>query len=256
MNLPILPAQPGCTNCDLHTGCKSVGLPSLWIENSLAPAPDVPAVVFVGQNPGYHEDVAGEIFVGKTGGLVRGASVNGKWYDGGYVDGISLRTRASVYLTNTVRCWTVADAKPSAKQIKACVPYLLSDLESIAALHRSVSVVLMGDVAVKGWFKVLFRTKGDKTSLKKAFKRNAHAYTLPSGRTVTLFSTFHPAYILRNINYAHAVDLHMSMLDRHLSGTITSVSTPHIILPRNPITCPAKPSKLTSSPPPSPSVAS
>lgn len=245
LSLPVLVERKAdCTLCELcdqsggatsESGDRiivplSVGLPSLLLSDSLPPSPSVPAVVFIGQNPGYSEDIASEIFVGRSGVMVRGGSAAGVQSDtGGYVDGIDLRRRASVYLTNAVRCWTAGDKKPKPKHIKACLPYLLADLEAIAAVHPLVVLILMGDTAVQAWFKYHLKGKGKKLSLTRAFSFNGHTFSLPSSAKVVTFTTYHPAYVLRSVNYAFAVHDHFEVLNRFLDGIITPRSKPRIV---------------------------
>jgi len=148
---------------------------------------------------------------------------------GGYVDGIGLRSRASVYLANAVRCWTVGDKKPKPKHLKACLPYLIADLEAIAAVHSLTVLILMGDTAVQCWHKYHLGTKGEKLSLNRAFSLNGSLHPLPSGLEVVTFATYHPAYVLRSVNYGYAVHDHMEMVNRLLDGIITPRSKPRIV---------------------------
>ena len=66
------PNHSDCTRCPLHEEAKTVGHATLWLEDSRPPSPSADALVWLGQNPGYHEDKLGTPFIGRSGILLRG----------------------------------------------------------------------------------------------------------------------------------------------------------------------------------------
>lgn len=161
----MLPARPDCTRCDLHTsGCVNVGVPTVWLEESLPPNRGTPAVVFVGAYPSYYEDLNNTPFFqgAPAGALLRHA----------YIGGINLTARASIYLANAVRCRTgLGDPDPSDKQRKACAPHLFEDLRSIESVHAPapLHLIALGSIATQSIFK---------KTIRKASQLNGLEFTL------------------------------------------------------------------------------
>lgn len=223
-----------CTGCDLHEvpGVENVGIPSVWLEGSKEPGPNTDAVVFIGQNPGWEENVQGLPMVGRTGQMVRVA----------LTDGINLRERASVYLTNAVRCWTVGNEKPKKRCIKACVSHSYADLQQIARTHKGgrICLMLLGATATDLFYQYLARSPGKHkdVSLTEAFSHNGQAHTLTLGDEVCtfhVFATFHPAAAMREPNLNHAIHDHMGLLDRFLAGVPAPVTKVVLSPPRYPV---------------------
>lgn len=84
-------------------------------------------VMFIGEGPGYHEDVQGRPFVGPA----------GKFLDE-LLHSIGLQ-RDRVYITNVVKCRPPANRDPAPNEISACAPYLDRQL---AILQPKVIVTL------------------------------------------------------------------------------------------------------------------
>lgn len=76
-------------------------------------------IVFVGEAPGYWEDIEGKPFVGSAGKLLEEAIRKA---------GLS---RESVYITNIVKCRPPENRDPRPEEIKACGPYLDEQLDLI-----------------------------------------------------------------------------------------------------------------------------
>jgi DNA polymerase len=76
-------------------------------------------VVFVGEAPGYHEDVQGIPFVGSAGKLLSEL-----------LESIGIR-REDVYITNVNKCKPPENRTPTAVEIKACKPFLENQIEII-----------------------------------------------------------------------------------------------------------------------------
>jgi uracil-DNA glycosylase family protein len=140
-NLPKLrEAAAGCKACDLwKTGTQTV-----FGEGSKSAA-----IVFVGEQPGDKEDLAGEPFVGPAGRLLDQAlSASG-------ID------PAGVFRTNAVKHFRFSGTRgkqrihrgPSRTHVTACRPWLLAEL----AVVRPRGVVLLGATAGQAVFGPSFR---------------------------------------------------------------------------------------------------
>jgi DNA polymerase len=132
------------------------------------------ALMFVGEAPGADEDRAGEPFVGAAGQLLTRI-----------IKTMGL-SRETVYIANILKCrpdtpgQSSGNRKPTADEMKTCLPYLLVQIELI---HPKVLVAL-GSTAVEGLL--------GKTEIGKIRGR------FQVFRDIPLMPTFHPAYLLRN----------------------------------------------------------
>ena len=167
-NLPKLrEAAAGCRACDLwKTGTQTVfgeGLKSAEI-------------VFVGEQPGDKEDLAGKPFVGPA----------GRVFDEGLVAaGIDRRL---AYVTNAVKHfkWEARGKrrihqKPSAAELAACRPWLDAELEAV----RPNVLVLMGATAAQALLGGQFRVTKDR------------GRPVDSDLARFVLATVHPSSILR-----------------------------------------------------------
>ncbi|MEM1517462.1 MAG: type-4 uracil-DNA glycosylase [Thermofilum sp.] len=99
-----------CTRCGLHKHRKNA-----------VPGEGNPCarVVFVGEAPGFNEDLQGRPFVGAAGSLltqlIESAGLN----------------RSAVFITNVVKCRPPQNRDPTDEEISSCLPYLLEQLRSI-----------------------------------------------------------------------------------------------------------------------------
>ena len=225
--LPQLRRHNNCTECELHEEANHVGIPTIFLKGSLTPSPSTPAVLLLGQNPGFNEDKEGLPFVGPSGQLVKSV----------YIDGISLRTLASVYLGNVARCYTPTMDGPKAKHYRACIPYLEEDLCQISQTSSSITILTLGAPAATWLYK---RLADEKMNLTKAFqqqgrclafKRLSNSPIAIEASTVSfnVYSTYHPAAVLRVHNLIYAVQDHMQLLLDHLTGNSPGRSTPKIV---------------------------
>lgn len=259
----VLPQLPDCTACDLHrqsdTCPRSVGIGAIHVPASLPLASRAPLVVFVGRNPGLNEDVRAQPFVGKSGLLLRGGytrngnlhgeildrepvpppdpAAHPQWVPGAYVDGISLRPRASVWAVNAVRCYTDGNEPPKRAHYKACLPYLERDLQSLATAHGGDLriLVLLGGDCTSNVFQKLITQKA--MSLTKAINGNGDVHQV-AGHEWHVFATYHPSAVLRNPNNINAVHSHNQLISDCVAGTMARASEPNIVPTRPPETLP------------------
>jgi DNA polymerase len=166
-------AAEGCEGCDLYV----CGTQTVFGEG----APDA-RVVFVGEQPGDQEDVAGRPFVGPAGRLLDEA-----------LDAVGI-DRDSVYVTNAVKHfkWTPKGkrrihAKPDLLEVAACRPWLVAELDVI----RPQLVVCLGATAAQSLLGKDFRV----TRQRGEFRPWPAAGTASAYGEIT--ATVHPSSILR-----------------------------------------------------------
>lgn len=209
------PTHSSCTKCRLHEAANRVGIPTERIPESLWPGPAVPALIVCGQNPGYHEDKNGCFFVGRSGELLRGV----------YLDGIGALGLASVYLTNACRCGPESCTTPG--PYNACIPYTAADIDAIADLHRDAPVALLfvSAPAVRSYTRLKLSFPGHKDkgwSQKESFAHQGRRFghgTYDTAVMVAMFSSYHPAYIMRgNDAQIQTVEAHLELVRRYLVG--------------------------------------
>jgi uracil-DNA glycosylase len=99
-----------CTRCRLSAGRTQV----VFADGS--PSADL---MFIGEGPGYHEDVQGLPFVGAAGQLLNRL-----------LGEIGLR-RKDVRITNTVLCRPPGNRDPLPDELEACSPYLLEHVDLV-----------------------------------------------------------------------------------------------------------------------------
>jgi DNA polymerase len=134
------------------------------------------AVMFVGEQPGDEEDLAGHPFVGPAGRLLDKALVEA---------GID---RAKVYVTNVVKHfkWKPRGKRriherPRAHEIRACEPWLAAELEVV----RPEILVCLGATAAQALLGNDFRVTRDRGKW------------LVTGHAKMTIATVHPSSILR-----------------------------------------------------------
>jgi DNA polymerase len=125
--------------------------------------------MFVGEAPGYEEDIQGEPFVGKAGRLLTQTLKE---------LGIS---RDQVYIANIVKCRPPENREPRLAEIVACLPYLLRQIEFI----KPKVICALGRISAQ----TLLSTQTPMSQLRGRFHEH---------NNMRIFPAFHPAYILRN----------------------------------------------------------
>ncbi len=101
-----------CQKCELARGRTNV----VFGEGSAEAD-----IVFVGEAPGYHEDLQGKPFVGSA----------GRFLDELLREILGLG-RDEVYIANVIKCRPPENRDPTAHEIDSCKPYLLKQLEIIS----------------------------------------------------------------------------------------------------------------------------
>ncbi len=158
-----------CTKCRLHEHRTQtvfgVGNPR-------------PTLVFVGEGPGYEEDVQGLPFVGRAGQLLTRM-----------IAAMTL-TREQVYICNVVKCRPPENRTPLRDEMETCSPYLFRQL----AILRPKVIVALGRPASQ----TLLATDAAISKLRGQFLDFRPPMPLAGLSGVKIMPTFHPAYLLRN----------------------------------------------------------
>ncbi|MBW3607592.1 MAG: UdgX family uracil-DNA binding protein [Actinobacteria bacterium] len=161
---------------DAAAGCRGCDLWEPATQTVFGEGPKDATFVFVGEVPGDREDREGRPFVGPAGRELDGALV---------AAGID---RAETYVTNAVKHFRFEERgkrrihqKPDAKQIKACRPWLLAELD----LLRPEALVILGATAAKSLLGSSFKLMAE------------HGRPLDSDLAPVVVATIHPSSILR-----------------------------------------------------------
>ncbi len=153
----------GCRACDL---CRARRQAVLGVGDLH------PDWLFVGEGPGAEEDAKGEPFVGQAGRLLDAM-----------LAAIGLRRGEGVYIANAVKCRPPDNRTPTPEEIVACRPYLARQIELLAPRL----IVALGRPAAQ-------------TLLDREVKIAALRGKRLDYRGTPLVVTYHPAYLLRNLN--------------------------------------------------------
>jgi uracil-DNA glycosylase family 4 len=152
-------------------GCKRCGLCSTRTQVVFGTGPLKTPLMFVGEAPGQDEDLKGEPFVGRAGQLLTNTLKK---------FGVD---RSRVFIGNILKCRPPGNRTPAPDEMASCMPWLQRQIAEI----RPRLICGLGNIAVQ----TLLVTKTGITKLRGR---------LTEAQGVPFFPTFHPAYILRNMN--------------------------------------------------------
>ncbi len=150
----------GCTRCRLSEKRRNI------VFGVGRPDADL---MFIGEGPGDKEDLQGEPFVGRAGGLL--TEMIEKCFE---------RRRSDVYIANIVKCRPPKNRNPHADEVATCLPFLERQIASI----RPRVICLLGSVAVKALF----------PGVRGITAARGTVYEFAG---IPVVPTFHPAYLLR-----------------------------------------------------------
>ena len=229
ISIPQFPeAKSFCRRCELHEQAHHVGIATEWFAGMWGTLitraeGNLPTILIIGQNPGYYEDKTGKPFVGRSGDILKKS----------YLEGIQLSKRANLWLGNGVRCHTTNNQTPKPKHYQECNQHLIEDLQ---ILNPDI-VLTLGAPATTSFYKNILGIT--RISLTKSFSMNGNLYT-PNNHKIdrvgefNMFSTYHPAAVLRNNNLINSVHSHMQLVSDCVDGTMASPSAPKIVPTRSP----------------------
>ena len=174
---PLIPRDP--TLSRLHAAARTCRACPLWqraTQTVFGEGSPRARVVFVGEQPGFDEDLTGRPFVGPSGKLLDKA-----------LEAAGIR-REDVYVTNTVKHFKWEPKgnqhihkKPNAGEVAACQPWLDAEL----ALLKPAVLVCLGATAAQTLLGRQFRVSRQRGLL------------IPSTLAPHVLATVHPSSILR-----------------------------------------------------------
>ncbi|MEM2103659.1 MAG: type-4 uracil-DNA glycosylase [Candidatus Bathyarchaeia archaeon] len=160
-----------CRKCKLWKTRKNA-VPGMGSANA--------KIMFVGEAPGYWEDVKGEPFVGAA----------GKFLDTLLAEaGVS---RRQVFIGNVLKCRPPRNREPSPSEIMACISFLE---RQIAAIKPKLIVTLGNHSSACIFAKAGLKFNGITQARGKFYNANV------LGLAVTVYPTFHPAAGLYSAKY-------------------------------------------------------
>jgi DNA polymerase len=174
---PLIPSRPSLSSLRAAAaGCRACPLWQRGTQTVFGEGSRAAKVMFVGEQPGHEEDLAGKPFVGPAGKLLDRALQQA---------GIDRRL---VYVTNVVKHfkWEPKGkrrihAKPNAGEIAACRPWLEAELEIV----KPDVLVCLGATAAQALLGRQFRVSQERGRF------------VPSPLAPYTMATVHPSSILR-----------------------------------------------------------
>jgi uracil-DNA glycosylase family 4 len=168
-------AVAGCSACKLCTGRTQT---VFGVGNTRS------QWMVVGEAPGEQEDRQGEPFVGKSGQLLDNMlrAIRVTRSDAPLPDGSMPDPAHQVFIANTVKCRPPGNRNPEPEELAQCEPFLIRQIE----LLQPRIILAMGRFAVQS----LLRS----TEPIGRLRGRVHRY-----QGVPLIVTYHPAYLLRNL---------------------------------------------------------
>jgi len=154
-------------------------------------------IVFIGEAPGYWEDIKGKPFVGAA----------GKFLDT-LLSEIGF-SRQTVFIGNILKCRPPKNREPLPDEIQECTPYLNSQIRII----QPKFIVTLGNYSTAYVFsKAALPFNG----ITQAHGKFYEASIL--GMQVTIFPTFHPAAALYSGRYRELLQRDFQLLKRGLTN--------------------------------------
>jgi len=158
------------------------------------------ATLFIGEAPGYWEDVKGRPFVGAAGKLLDAL-----------LSAIGL-SRSEVYITNIVKCRPPQNRDPLPVEVEACTPYLNRQIRII----RPRIIVTLGRHSTA----YVLSQAGYKETL-GITRLHGKVYSVRLfGLSVSVLPMFHPAAVLHNPRYKDALEHDFQILKSLISGSL------------------------------------
>jgi uracil-DNA glycosylase family 4 len=183
-------AQELAALCDSIKACTGCGL---WeTRGNAVPGSGSPdaKIMFVGEAPGYNEDVQGEPFVGAAGKLL----------DQLLREILKIR-REDVYIANVLKCRPPENRDPTPSEIETCKPFLLRQVEIISP----VVLCTLGNFATKA---LTDRREGITKLRRKVIRAGS----------MRVFPMFHPAAALHRGDLYDEVRLDFTTLKQVLDA--------------------------------------
>lgn len=153
--------------------------------------PSTAKIVIVGEAPGAQESIEGKPFVGKSGQLLRQALKDA---------GIS---ENDICIINTVFCRPPSNRQPTAEEMNCCYPYIAWFLDQC---KNTRVIIPLGNIALQATLGLQKITE----KRGRMFRKDNHVY----------IPTFHPAAILRNMNYYNSWVNDFKAINQFVVGSV------------------------------------
>ncbi len=178
----MLQPDNNCTNCALHKERNQV----VYGKGAISPE-----VIIVGEAPGRTEDEGGEPFTGRSGTLLTQI-----------LEQNGLRRATNLYITNTCKCRPPQNRTPKSAEIAACLPYLLSELDTLSP----TLIICVGLTPAKALIDKKINIS----------QHHGQIFTLPSGLKAMV--TYHPAAALRRPSLRPLLEADIEAAGRYING--------------------------------------
>ncbi|MGB9729418.1 MAG: type-4 uracil-DNA glycosylase [Thermoprotei archaeon] len=158
-----------CTKCRLHQSRKNA------VPGEGNPHAEI---MFIGEAPGYNEDIQGRPFVGAAGKFLTELIVN-----------ILKIPRSSVYITNVVKCRPPENRDPYPDEIQTCTPYL----------DKQIAIIKPKIIVTLGRHSTNYILTKSGIKIKNITSVRGQLFDISiSGINVRVMPTLHPAAALYN----------------------------------------------------------
>jgi len=174
-----------CKRCKLHRTRRTI----VFGEGN-----EKATLMFIGEGPGFDEDVQGRPFVGRAGQLLTKI-----------IQSINL-PREEVYIANIIKCRPPQNRNPEPDEIQSCSPFLMKQILAI----RPKIICALGTFSAQ-------------TLLKTDTKITALRGKLFDLEGIKVIPTYHPAFLLRNPDKKREVWEDMKKIAELLGLSIDSI---------------------------------
>jgi len=138
-------------------------------------------IMFIGEAPGFNEDLQGKPFVGKAGKILDEL-----------LDSINLK-REEIYITNILKCRPPQNKNPSQEEINACTPNLNKQIEII----KPKIICCLGNFATE----FILKKFGLSKEIQGITKIHGKIFIIPTlTGTIKIIPLYHPAVATYNPN--------------------------------------------------------
>lgn len=176
-----------CKKCNLWKTRKNA-VPGEGNQNS--------KIMFIGEAPGYWEDIKGRPFVGAAGKLL-----DKLLFETGF-------SRSDVFICNVLKCRPPENREPLPNEIQTCTPYLDRQIEII----KPHFVVTLGSYSTAYIFSRANLPFSGITQIRGRFYE-----AMVLDLRITIFPTLHPAAALYNARYNELLTKDFQLLGRELA---------------------------------------
>lgn len=189
---------PKCGVCQLYKTCKSPKMPVSGKGRK--------GILIVGEAPGEKEDKYGKQFKGRSGKFLED-----------HLAQFDIDMRQDCWLHNALICRPPDNATPTKEQIGYCHPNLRNAIDEL----RPTTIITVGLPAVQSVVKGMWKEKAGAMARWAGWRipsRELNAWICP---------TFHPSYVMRELDAAKQGTPIDEIFSRHLRKAVTKTKRPY-----------------------------